>query len=159
MLLGFHRRFRQVITFEEPPPILVHCSAGIGRTGTFILIDAMIHLAETKNKIDVYSYFEIIRQDRMKMIQTAEQYIFVYNAIYESLCCGNTSVKTENFHAVLTNMLNSKSNHGKSVMEEEFSKLQDVISRERAKSVVTDVRKDREGNVLFVSRWQDWRNS
>ena len=159
MLLGFHRRFRQIITFEEPSPILVHCSAGIGRTGTFILIDAMMHLAERKNKIDVYSYFEIIRQDRMKMIQTAEQYIFVYNAIYESLCCGNTSVKTENFQAVLTNMLTSKSNDGKSAMEEEFSKLQDVISRERAKSVVTDVRKDREGNVLFVSRRQDCRNS
>ena len=72
MLLGFHRRFRQIITFEEPSLMLVYCSAGIGRAGTFILIDAMIHLAEGKNKIDVYSYFEIIRQDRMKMIQTAE---------------------------------------------------------------------------------------
>ena len=152
MLLGFHRRFRQIITFEEPSLMLVHCSAGIGRIGTFILIDAMIHLAEGKNKIDVYSYFEIIRQDRTKMIQTAEKYIFVYNAIYESLCCGNTSVKTENFHSVLTNMLTSKSNDRKSAMEEEFSKLQGVISRERAKSVVTNVREDRKGNALFVSR-------
>ena len=75
------------------------------------------------------------------------------------LCCENTSVKTENFHAFLTNILISNNNDGKSAMEEEFSKLQDVISRERAKSVVTDVRKDREGNVLFVSRRQDWRNS
>ena len=149
MLLGFHRRFRQIITFEELSPILVHCSAGIGRTGTFILVDAMIKLAEKKNKIDVYSYFEMIRQDRMKMIQTAEQYIFVYDAICESLCCGNTSIKTENFHAVLTNMLTSKNNNGKSVMEEEFRKLQGIISRERAKSIVTDVRKDREGNIFF----------
>ena len=152
MLLGFHRRFRQIITFEEPSLMLVHCSAGIGRIGTFILIDAMIHLAEGKNKIDVYSYFEIIRQDRMKMIQTAEQYIFVYNAIYESLCCGNTSGKTEKFHSVLTNMLTSKSNDRKSAMEEKFRKLQGILSRERAKSVVTDVREDRKGNALFVSR-------
>ena len=71
-LLGLHSRFQQIIAFEGPSPILVHFSAGIGRTGTFILIDAMIHLAEGKNKIYVYSYFEIIRQDRMKMIQTAE---------------------------------------------------------------------------------------
>ena len=132
--------------------MLVHCSAGIGRTVTFILIDAMIHLAEGKNKIDVYSYFEIIRQVRMKMIQTAEQYIFVYNAIHESLCFGNTSVKTENFHSVLTNMLTSKSNDRKPAMEEEFSKLQGIISRERAKSVVTGVREDRKGNALLVSR-------
>ena len=152
MLLGFHRRFRQIITFEEPSLMLVHCSAGIGRTGTFILIDAMIHLAEGKNKIDVYSYFEIIRQVRMKMIQTAEQYIFVYNAIHESLCFGNTSVKTENFHSVLTNMLISKSNDRKPAMEEEFSELQGIISRERAKSVVTGVREDRKGNALLVSR-------
>ena len=152
MLLGFHRRFRQIITFEEPSLMLVHYSAGIGRTGTFILIDAMIHLAEGKNKIDVYSYFEIIRQVRMKMIQTAEQYIFVYNAIHESVCFGNTSVKTENFHSVLTNMLTSKSNDRKPVMEEEFSKLQGIISRERAKSVVTGVREDRKGNALLVSR-------
>ena len=98
--------------------MLVHCSAGVGRSGTFIVIDAMLKLANEENKIDVYNYFEMIRQDRMQMIQTPDQYLFVYNAIFESVSCGNTTIKSNDSHPVFTNIITTKNNSGKLLIEE-----------------------------------------
>ena len=130
MSLGFQRRFRQIIPYNQAYPILVHCSAGVGRSGTFIAIDAMLKLANEENKFDVYNYFQIIRQDRMQMIQNPDQSLFVYNAIYESTSCGNTTVKSGDFHPMFTSVISTKSNSGKVLIEEEFYKLFSVVSYE-----------------------------
>ena len=130
MLLGFQRRFRQIIPYNQAYPILVRCSAGVGRSGTFIAIDAMLKLANEENKFDVYNYFQIIRQDRMQMIQNPDQYLFVFNAIYESASCGNTTIKSDDFHPMFTSVISTKSNSGKLLIEEEFYKLFSVVSYE-----------------------------
>ena len=141
MLLGFQRRFRQIIPYNQAYPILVHCSAGVGRSGTFIVIDAMLKLANEENKVDVCNYFEMIRQDRMQMIQNPDQYLFVYNAIYESVSCGNTTIKSDDFHPVFTNIITTKSNNGKLLIEEEFYKLLSVVSFETAPDASIEVEK------------------
>ena len=130
MSLGFQRRFRQIIPYNQAYPILAHCSAGVGRSGTFIAIDAMLKLANEENKFDVYNYFQIIRQDRMQMIQNPDQYLFVFNAIYESASCGNTTIKSDDFHPMFTSVISTKSNSGKLLIEEEFYKLFSVVSYE-----------------------------
>ena len=45
-------------------------SAGVGRTGTYIVIDAMLEQAKKEKKVDVYGYLTIIRNDRIHMVQT-----------------------------------------------------------------------------------------
>ena len=58
------------------PPLLVHCSAGVGRTGTFIVLDAMLQRMKKDGTIDVQGYVNQIRSNRVKMVQTAVRNIF-----------------------------------------------------------------------------------
>lgn len=66
------------------PPIIVHCSAGIGRTGTVIVLDVLIHLITKYGMcvdIDIPKTISQIRGQRSGMVQTASQYKFIYDAI------------------------------------------------------------------------------
>ncbi|XP_061185070.1 receptor-type tyrosine-protein phosphatase epsilon-like [Saccostrea echinata] len=81
-LVVFHRQYRHKIK-PSHNPILVHCSAGIGRTGTFIALDVLSRCGEKKGKINVVEYVKAMRKDRMTMIQNADQYAFLYHALYE----------------------------------------------------------------------------
>lgn len=65
------------------PPIVVHCSAGVGRSGTFITIDICIQKLETTGLVDVKSVVEKLRKQRYLSIQTKEQYIFCYQSVCE----------------------------------------------------------------------------
>lgn len=65
------------------PPIIVHCSAGIGRTGTFITIDISINRYEETGLINIGGIVKKLRAQRFASIQTREQYAFCYRAIME----------------------------------------------------------------------------
>lgn len=70
-----------------PGPWLVHCSAGVGRTGTFIAVDELMRLASDPNKveIDVFNVVYQLRKERRYMVQTLSQYTYVYRCVYEYL--------------------------------------------------------------------------
>ena len=51
-------------------PILIHCSAGVGRTGTFIAIDLVAEQVDKEKKIDIAGIVTRLREQRMKMVQT-----------------------------------------------------------------------------------------
>lgn len=71
------------------PPIVVHCSAGVGRSGTFITIDICIQKLETTGFVDVKSVVEKLREQRYLSIQTKDQYRFCYKSIVEyAASCG-----------------------------------------------------------------------
>lgn len=67
-----------------PGPICVHCSAGIGRTGTFIVIDMILDQVEREGfdtEIDIQRTIQMVRSQRSGMVQTEAQYKFVYYAV------------------------------------------------------------------------------
>eukprot|EP00118_Oscarella_pearsei_P028857 m.3128 g.3128 ORF g.3128 m.3128 type:complete len:588 (+) comp9068_c0_seq1:109-1872(+) len=69
---------------EGVGPIVVHCSAGIGRTGTFIVIDILLSLIRLHGadcEIDIMKTIQMVRSQRSGMVQTEAQYKFIYVAI------------------------------------------------------------------------------
>nr|XP_002661048.5 receptor-type tyrosine-protein phosphatase mu-like [Danio rerio] len=68
-LLGFVRRVKAK-THTNAGPIAVHCSAGAGRTGCFIVIDIMLDMAEREGVVDIYNCVRELRSRRVNMVQT-----------------------------------------------------------------------------------------
>ncbi|XP_057304513.1 tyrosine-protein phosphatase corkscrew-like [Hydractinia symbiolongicarpus] len=71
-------------TFEYPGPPVIHCSAGIGRTGTVIVISMLMSLYRIKGHLeerDVPRTVQKVRLQRSGMVQTEAQYRFIYNAV------------------------------------------------------------------------------
>uniref|UniRef100_A0A8C9BBL9 Protein-tyrosine-phosphatase n=1 Tax=Phocoena sinus TaxID=42100 RepID=A0A8C9BBL9_PHOSS len=72
-------------TKNQHPPIVVHCSAGVGRTGVVILSELMIYCLEHNEKVEVPMMLRLLREQRMFMIQTIAQYKFVYQVLIQFL--------------------------------------------------------------------------
>nr|XP_022309501.1 uncharacterized protein LOC111115154 isoform X2 [Crassostrea virginica] len=83
-LLSFYFQVREQLNVEgRTSPIVVHCSAGVGRTGTFIAIDALAQNGVNTGNVNVTKYVSKLRRERMHMIQTVGQYITVYKCLDE----------------------------------------------------------------------------
>ncbi|XP_062973251.1 receptor-type tyrosine-protein phosphatase eta [Elgaria multicarinata webbii] len=84
LLISF-RHLVQEYMKQNPPtsPSLVHCSAGVGRTGTFIAIDRLIHQMEMENSVDVYGVVYDLRMHRSLMVQTEDQYVFLNQCVLD----------------------------------------------------------------------------
>uniref|UniRef100_A0A3Q1GD36 Tyrosine-protein phosphatase non-receptor type n=1 Tax=Acanthochromis polyacanthus TaxID=80966 RepID=A0A3Q1GD36_9TELE len=66
-------------------PVLVHCSAGVGRTGVVILSEIMIACLEHNETLDVPKALLALRAQRMMMVQTLSQYTFIYKVLIQYL--------------------------------------------------------------------------
>jgi protein tyrosine phosphatase len=116
---------------DDAGPIVVHCSAGVGRTGTFVTISTQIQRINTNKNLDIYNFVQAMRFRRCFMVQTEPQYIFIHDALLEYLECGETEVAAREFKDQYHRLLNSMSQEeGKSCLEFEFDNIQETIHKE-----------------------------
>ncbi|XP_034738126.1 protein tyrosine phosphatase receptor type Fa isoform X9 [Etheostoma cragini] len=121
-ILAFLRRVKAC----NPPdagPMVVHCSAGVGRTGCLIVIEAMLERMKHEKSVDVYGHVTCMRAQRNYMVQTEDQYIFIHEALLEAATCGNTEVPARNLYAHIQKLTQIPPGESVTAMELEFKKL------------------------------------
>ncbi|XP_021488628.1 receptor-type tyrosine-protein phosphatase S isoform X10 [Meriones unguiculatus] len=116
---------RRVKTCNPPDagPIVVHCSAGVGRTGCFIVIDAMLERIKTEKTVDVYGHVTLMRSQRNYMVQTEDQYSFIHEALLEAVGCGHTEVPARSLYSYIQKLAQVEPGEHVTGMELEFKRL------------------------------------
>ncbi|XP_043196400.1 tyrosine-protein phosphatase Lar-like isoform X3 [Amphibalanus amphitrite] len=124
--LMFLRRVK-ALNPSDAGPMVTHCSAGVGRTGCFIAIDSMLERIRCEATVDVYGHVTCLRAQRNYMVQTEDQYIFIHDALLESVVAGNTEVPAKNLQSYISQLL-QPTGPGDNItgMELEFKKLANI---------------------------------
>ncbi|XP_069128593.1 receptor-type tyrosine-protein phosphatase epsilon-like [Argopecten irradians] len=94
-LVQFYRKVESLI---QPPdvPLVVHCSAGIGRTGTYIALACLVQEVTATGYVSVTRCVETLRRQRLNMVQTTKQFVFIHEALLEHLH-GYTAIPVSEF--------------------------------------------------------------
>ncbi|KFO97670.1 Receptor-type tyrosine-protein phosphatase O, partial [Calypte anna] len=79
-ILQFVQMVRQN-SAKSKGPMVIHCSAGVGRTGTFIALDRLLQHIRDHEFVDILGLVSDMRSYRMSMVQTEEQYIFIHQCV------------------------------------------------------------------------------
>lgn len=101
-------------------------SAGVGRTGTYIVLDAQLNQLKLTGTLSPLGFLCRARTQRNHLVQTEEQYVFVHDALLEHVRSGNTEVEFEKAREYLAKLLEP-------ISEEELAVMD--LSPPRAKSV------------------------
>nr|CAG4644584.1 EOG090X01LO [Leptodora kindtii] len=126
--LQFLKRVRAINPVDSGP-MIVHCSAGVGRTGAFIVIDSMLERLRYENTVDIYGHVTCLRAQRNYMVQTEDQYIFIHDSVLEAISCADTEVLARSLHGHLQTLMqhcsgrNGDTLSGQTAMHVEFKRL------------------------------------
>ncbi|XP_041476054.1 uncharacterized protein LOC121424434 [Lytechinus variegatus] len=104
-LISFSKSVKQhhkrVQSTGRTSPLLVHCCAGVGRTGTFLCLYNMLDMMKEECGVDIFGFISRMRDNRFKMVQKKGQYVFLYNALLEAYLSGDTEIPAVKFREVM----------------------------------------------------------
>ncbi|CAI8029222.1 Receptor-type tyrosine-protein phosphatase epsilon [Geodia barretti] len=153
-VIRFIRHVRKLFpAASQDQPLLVHCSAGVGRTGTFITLDMMMQQMKAEATLSVCQCVRNLRTQRMKMVQTQAQYEFIHQALSELVVCGETEVTASSLRSFTESLSSIEGGTGGiSKAQKHFQNLMELDSQHKGTfkggSEVKNVRKNRYANTL-----------
>ncbi|VDH95845.1 Hypothetical predicted protein, partial [Mytilus galloprovincialis] len=122
-LVKFYRKVRSQ-KCNQHGPMLVHCSAGIGRTGTFIAIDALYEKGKKVGHVNIMEYIQMARKDRINMVQTHEQYETVFEALLELFTVPETAIPKNGFCQYILDHEQATLPRNKDLYKSQFQRLE-----------------------------------
>jgi protein tyrosine phosphatase len=125
-LLKFHNAIFSDMSASDQPvaPIIVHCSAGVGRSGTLISVNFLLQQAAETSQIDIFKCIETLRLQRMYMVQTVAQYIYIHHVMLEALLLGDVTCPASNFADEYQRLSQPVTPHTKSLIQLQFDVLE-----------------------------------
>jgi netrin-G3 ligand len=132
-LLTFVRR----VSANHPTdkgPMVVHCSAGVGRSGTFITVHSQLKRIAAEGNIDIYGFVRAMRYRRCLMVQTEAQYIFIHDALLEAVECGVTEIQARDLPSHYKKLQTTDESTGKTLLELELQRLNASIHKKPQQS-------------------------
>lgn len=120
--LMFLRRVKTMNPIDAGP-MIIHCSAGVGRTGCFIVIDSMLERLKYESTIDIYGHTTCLRAQRNYTVQTEDQYIFIHDAVLEVVISGDTEIPIRSLYNHVQMLMQVIPGDNITGMELEFKKI------------------------------------
>ncbi|KAH3785442.1 hypothetical protein DPMN_163532 [Dreissena polymorpha] len=135
---------------EQQSPILVHCSAGVGRTGTFIALDNLISQAKMEKCVRPFQMVEALREQRVSMVQTKEQYVYLHEALAEAFLIGTQHVTTGQFERVYNYMMGRNDDSTATRLEHQFELVRQSVEHHPVEIQEVSSQEAEYGNIETV---------
>ncbi|XP_059481022.1 receptor-type tyrosine-protein phosphatase C-like isoform X2 [Neocloeon triangulifer] len=116
----------KMIQHQSQGPIAVHCSAGVGRTGTVILIHASLLMARKHGFVDVFKIFGQMRSQRANLVDNLKQYEFAHLVLLEAIAFPKLDFPCSEFEAEFAVLMKSN----KQKLTESFTKLNEICNND-----------------------------
>ncbi|XP_052828968.1 receptor-type tyrosine-protein phosphatase kappa [Octopus bimaculoides] len=114
--------FRNALRFREgtTSSLIVHCSAGVGRTGTYICIDILLNEMLTGESVDVLASVTKLREERVHMVQKRIQLEFIYDVLVENILTGDYDINVNNISKEFSRIKETDHSTRVSILEHQF---------------------------------------
>ncbi|XP_046745676.1 tyrosine-protein phosphatase 69D isoform X2 [Diprion similis] len=133
-ILRFIKRVNEAYSLEKGP-ILVHCSAGVGRTGTLVALDSLLQQLADEGQVSIFNTVCDLRHQRNFLVQSLKQYIFVYRALMEMAQFGDTEIPATQLKSHVEKLRQRDNGKDKTKMEEEYDKISSMLEDRKSFSV------------------------
>ncbi|KYN41587.1 Tyrosine-protein phosphatase 69D [Trachymyrmex septentrionalis] len=133
-ILRFIKRVNEAYSLEKGP-ILVHCSAGVGRTGTLVALDSLLQQLAEEGQVSIFNTVCDLRHQRNFLVQSLKQYIFIYRALMEMAQYGDTEISAPQLKTTIVKLRQRDNGKEKCRMEEEYDKISSILEDRKSFSV------------------------
>ncbi|KAL4220594.1 Tyrosine-protein phosphatase non-receptor type 4 [Mactra antiquata] len=143
--IDFHQKYRSIKdTTSKTGPVVVHCTAGIGRTGVFIGLDYLYDEGLATGYVNIYKCVENLREQRVDMVHGSHQYDFLYKALAQTFALECQLVNRSSLQDALTRLRTVDIEHGgNSRLDYLFKNIRDSLVLDTSDIATLDVIQER----------------